>query len=342
MKKIALSVILLLFVCSCGKDDYDIPDQRESFESYFESRGIDYVEQNGVFKQTFGAFPRISELGEQIVRYGEAVFGELEEADRIEMLDSLADAAASHAGRVISYGEYLVRESSSVANHPDVLEETGYWIAVYADSIARVGVEIYEWAVRIEEEAVGPDPEPGEEDGEDENDDEDEDGEEDDPDEDEEEEPDDTVDRMKAIGANLYALAERIYEIGIYIIDKKDQFSNSNFPVAEEGDRVAIYYSIYQYRSNTGPSTLYWTNIRSDAETVGFDQTFMDFEPEEFTLGDKGMMKGINLGLPGSLQGDSVYLYITSDLGYHTRTTGVVPKNTPLVVKVVLDRVTKN
>ena len=110
-------------------------------------------------------------------------------------------------------------------------------------------------------------------------------------------------------------------------------------PVLHRGDSVYFHYSGYLFASGIG--ALFTTNIEADAEEAGFDKTYMDFSPKGILLGDGSVLRGLELGLPGSRPGETVYLFLTPDLAYGEDIVGVVRPGKSVVFKVVIDRVVK-
>lgn len=109
--------------------------------------------------------------------------------------------------------------------------------------------------------------------------------------------------------------------------------------VTVTGDSVYFYYSGYEF--NQKIDSLFTTNILADAKKSGFEETFLNFSPKGIRLGDHSIMPGLETGLLGNYQGDTIRLYITSDLAYGDKIVGVVKQGSPVVFKVVIDKIVK-
>ncbi len=105
------------------------------------------------------------------------------------------------------------------------------------------------------------------------------------------------------------------------------------------GDSVYFYFSGYLFTG--APRGLFATNIEADAESAGFDKTYMDFSPRRVVLGGGELISGLELGLAGSKQGDSLMVLMSSDLAYGDRETGIVKPGSSVAFKVVIDRIIK-
>ena len=97
---------------------------------------------------------------------------------------------------------------------------------------------------------------------------------------------------------------------------------NQNRPGYEDamragtGDKVVINYTVYQFSSSStgGLGTLIYTNnpeVQNEQE--GLDPAYWAKEPWEVTLGSTPLISGLELGLNGVRQGDTLQLFMSSD-----------------------------
>lgn len=105
------------------------------------------------------------------------------------------------------------------------------------------------------------------------------------------------------------------------------------------GDSLYFYFSGYEF--NSGPRSIYTTNILEDAVGGSLDETFLDFSPRKIKLGDGKVPAGVQLALPGSGVGDSLWVFMASDLAYDDKQVGVINPGTPIAFKIVIDKIIK-
>lgn len=105
------------------------------------------------------------------------------------------------------------------------------------------------------------------------------------------------------------------------------------------GDSVYINYIGYIFSSGLG--TVFTTNLEAEAVKAGLDPAFLKFTPKGLRLGDNSLLKGIDLGLVGRVEGDSLLLLINSDLAYGNKAIGTVPEGSPLAFNIVIKKIVK-
>lgn len=112
-----------------------------------------------------------------------------------------------------------------------------------------------------------------------------------------------------------------------------------------DGESSAVIdFAVYAFSSgSSGKGELYYTNRKDliDEESLTDLEHYWPFEPQEISLSDSRLVKGVRLGLDGCRQGDSVQLFLVSRLGYGNKPLGLVPANTPLVWDIVVNQVVK-
>ena len=116
-------------------------------------------------------------------------------------------------------------------------------------------------------------------------------------------------------------------------------------PVVEWGDRLEIRFDAYTFTgSEPSTSAIYWSN---DAETIqelgkkSGNTLDWSTEPLTITLGTTAILEGLERALPGCHEGDSVQIYMTSNLAYGKSLVGVVPKNSMVAWYIKIEKVTK-
>lgn len=116
-------------------------------------------------------------------------------------------------------------------------------------------------------------------------------------------------------------------------------------PVVEWGDRLEIRFDAYTFTgSEPSTSAIYWSN---DAETIqelgkkSGNTLDWSTEPLAITLGTTAILEGLERALPGCHEGDSVQVFMTSNLAYGKHLVGVVPKNSMVAWYIKIEKVTK-
>ncbi|MCC8087908.1 MAG: FKBP-type peptidyl-prolyl cis-trans isomerase [Rikenellaceae bacterium] len=126
------------------------------------------------------------------------------------------------------------------------------------------------------------------------------------------------------------------YNLGAY---RYTYHTGNGQTLLEEGDSVYIYYTGYIFSTRIG--SMFTTNILQDARDNGFDTRYIERDRYGVRLGDGNLLRGLELGLPGSREGDSMYIFMASDLGYDDEAVGIVEPGSSLAFKVVVDEIVK-
>ncbi len=132
---------------------------------------------------------------------------------------------------------------------------------------------------------------------------------------------------------------------GVYrYVLNRDRHGYEEAVQAESGDSVIFNYAVYQFSSSStgGVGTLIYTNnpeIQSEQE--GLDPTYWAKEPLGVELGRTPLISGLELGLTGVRQGDTLQLFMSSDKGYGDKAFGTIEANTPLVWNLGIKEVIK-
>ena len=116
-------------------------------------------------------------------------------------------------------------------------------------------------------------------------------------------------------------------------------------PVVEWGDRLEIRFDAYTFTgSEPSTSAIYWSNNPETIQELGKKSgNTLDWstEPLAITLGTTAILEGLERVLPGCHEGDSVQIYMTSNLAYGKHLVGVVPKNSMVAWYIKIEKVTK-
>ena len=116
-------------------------------------------------------------------------------------------------------------------------------------------------------------------------------------------------------------------------------------PVVEWGDRLEIRFDAYTFTgSEPSTSAIYWSNNAETIQELGKKSgNTLDWstEPLTITLGSTAILEGLERALPGCHEGDSVQVYMTSNLAYGKHLVGVVPKNSMVAWYIKIEKVTK-
>ncbi len=140
---------------------------------------------------------------------------------------------------------------------------------------------------------------------------------------------------------NQYVYTE---QSGVYrCILNTDRDGYSTATVLDDESSAIINFAVYAFSSSNGKGELYYTNRKDlvDEESLTDLEHYWSFDPQEISLGDSRLVKGVRLGLDGCREGDSVLLFVVSKLGYGSKQCGLVPPDTPLVWDIVVSQVIK-
>ncbi len=123
---------------------------------------------------------------------------------------------------------------------------------------------------------------------------------------------------------------------GVY---KQVNYASGSAVTAEAGDSVYIWYIGYVFGGNT--STYYNSNIREVFDQYSADASGYTFDAAGGVPGNGSFIRGINKGLVGSAEKDTITLYFTSDYGFGEKQLQAVPRNSPLKLTVIVDHIIK-
>jgi hypothetical protein len=116
---------------------------------------------------------------------------------------------------------------------------------------------------------------------------------------------------------------------------------------ADRNDVVEISFDAYVFNfSNPTGTTPYWSNRQTTidrfvAENKYFDPKYWSTEPYVIRLDSGDGVSGLRRALVGCREGDTVEIYMTYSAAYKDEIVGVVPKESPIVWLLRVDKVTK-
>ncbi len=112
------------------------------------------------------------------------------------------------------------------------------------------------------------------------------------------------------------------------------------------GDKLTITFWCHNFASYAVPSgkNIYYTNdvdYRDAFIEAGLNVEYWSFEPLTITLGNGDLLSGVEAALVGSREGDTVEVYLTSNLSYSEGPVGVTPLDAPLAFICRIESVEK-
>ena len=130
-------------------------------------------------------------------------------------------------------------------------------------------------------------------------------------------------------------------QAGVYkYTTNSDRDGYENAVAVNWGDSVAFMFAIYNFSSSIGE--LYFTNMEQllSGDTI-LNKEYWSFNPKKIKLGNGEILSSVESGLVGSREGDSVLLFLTSNIAYGKKNNGLIPANTSVVWTVKIDEVKK-
>lgn len=129
----------------------------------------------------------------------------------------------------------------------------------------------------------------------------------------------------------------------VYLAGNKYNIATENRPQgAEKGDRVTYNFEAYTFSSSPA-TTPFYTNKRYVAEYISdqLNTEYWDFEPRVVTLGNGEIINSLDESLLGSIAGDSLLVFLTSSIAYGEEGMGAVPANTPVMMILTVENLSK-
>lgn len=122
-------------------------------------------------------------------------------------------------------------------------------------------------------------------------------------------------------------------------------------PRIKEGDTVTMIFAIYAFTisSNKGSiGSLIYTNSASvidainDSSNATLNPKYWSTEPLTVKVGNRDILPGIDIALPGTLLGDYGWMLVPSKLAYGDDKSGYIPKDTALYADFIIISVNGN
>ena len=104
---------------------------------------------------------------------------------------------------------------------------------------------------------------------------------------------------------------------GVYkSILNEDRYGREQLPDSKSGDSLVFNFEAYTFGSSPSKQW-FFTNKKElvDADE-DLNSKYWDLTPLKVKIGSGGLIKGLESGLPNCRVGDSIHLYITSDLAF--------------------------
>ncbi len=139
---------------------------------------------------------------------------------------------------------------------------------------------------------------------------------------------------------SVYTISDNLYKVMLTAEpDVPAKTLNKEIKMLERGDTVSIYFAQYTFKDK--PLLIYNTNIEALAIDAGMQIIEDNLKPLDIIYGKSKILKGLEIGLKGSIEGDMFDLYMPSDLAYGAEENGVLPKHSTIKMYVGIDEIRK-
>lgn len=140
------------------------------------------------------------------------------------------------------------------------------------------------------------------------------------------ESPDENPPFYTAKGNTVYRYISNYYDSG-----------RASRAEVKSGSRVSITFRAYVFsmRNITDSDMPFFTNdpdLEQALYEAGLTPGVWKFEPMELTLGQSGIIKGLELALLGCRQGDEVECYMTYNMAYGDTNFATIPRESAIAV----------
>ena len=138
--------------------------------------------------------------------------------------------------------------------------------------------------------------------------------------------PDETPPFYTAKGNTVYRYISNYYDSG-----------RASRAEVKSGSRVSITFRAYVFsmRNITDSDMPFFTNdpdLEQALYEAGLTPGVWKFEPMELTLGQSGIIKGLELALLGCRQGDEVECYMTYNMAYGDTNFATIPRESAVAI----------
>ena len=140
------------------------------------------------------------------------------------------------------------------------------------------------------------------------------------------ESPDENPPFYTAKGNTVYRYISNYYDSG-----------RASRAEVKSGSRVSITFRAYVFsmRNITDSDMPFFTNdpdLKQALYEAGLTPGVWKFEPMELTLGQSGIIKGLELALLGCRQGDEVECYMTYNMAYGDTNFATIPRESAVAI----------
>lgn len=125
---------------------------------------------------------------------------------------------------------------------------------------------------------------------------------------------------------------------GVYVVvANADRAGRDSQPVIQSGGTASFDYAAFRFRRSGAQDSIpaftnRWEWVPRTMLTRGWAEEIIRMgSPKAVTIGQTSLIAGVERGLPGCRVGDSVRLFITSDLAFGSSAVGTIDANTPLI-----------
>lgn len=134
-----------------------------------------------------------------------------------------------------------------------------------------------------------------------------------------------------------YTVQNGVYK---YIVNRDREDCPEESMQSEVGDSIILRFAAYVFSGSR--ASLYYTNIPELVEGIdNLNTQYWNFEPLRVKIGSTPIINGLANALPYCQKGDSVVLFVTSDLGFDDDPVGTVPVNSTLMYGLNVENVIK-
>ena len=105
----------------------------------------------------------------------------------------------------------------------------------------------------------------------------------------------------------------------------------------QSGDSLYFHYSGYVF--SRGKGSLFYTNDPEVAEATGF---ITDGKAFGIKYGHSALIEGLKKGLEGVKEGEHCYIIFSARYGYGNQIMSTLPKLTPLMFEMKIDKIVRN
>lgn len=135
------------------------------------------------------------------------------------------------------------------------------------------------------------------------------------------------------------SISRKMFRLFVY---RKTGEGSESLQTVESGDSVYLDFMMSGFSSSDGAKNVYFTNIPGVIATdTILNKKYWPTDTKGVELGRTPLVKGLELGLPGCKENDTVMFFLPSTLNYGDKQVGMVPPDEPVVWTLIINKVTK-